>query len=180
MFKTPDDNELMARVANGDSKAFESLFKRHAGFVLGYASRLLGGDLARAEDVSQLVWMKVIRGAENYENRNRFTSWVSVITRNTVLNSIRTQQRHPEYELNEEMDTTAPHNVEESLIARTTSEKLKSAVDALPENQRLAFVMHMTEELSYEDIAHKMEMSLSSIKSLIFRARQNLEKVLKE
>src|SRR5579872_730846 len=82
------DDELMKKIAKGDERAFKALFDRHSGKIFGYARRLMG-DPDKAEDVSQEVWMKIVKVAPSYKPTSHFIAWVFTIVRNTSFNSLR-------------------------------------------------------------------------------------------
>lgn len=183
MVMTSSDDQLMKSIAKGDHDAFRKLFDRHCDYVFGYAVRLLGGDRLKAEDISQIVWMKVIESSAGFQSKEAFVSWIGSITRNTVFNHYRHLTRHPEHLISEAeagvlVDGAA--SVEDLLISQHTVESVRSAIDSLPDSQRVVMVMWMTEEVSYEELGKAFNMTVSSVKSLLFRARQNLEKKLRD
>src|SRR5687768_1258748 len=98
----------MKEIARGSQKAFAELFERHSKKVLGYAKRLLGGDMELAEDISQSVWMKVVAAAPEYQGRGEFIAWLYTIIRNTALSEIRDRSRWDvEEEIGEERSEDA-------------------------------------------------------------------------
>ena len=86
------DDQLMSRIAKGDSKAFQKLFDRHSGLVFGYAMQLLNRR-EQAEDLSQEIWMKVLRQSPHYQPQGHFVAWLRTLTRNAAFNKIRNQKR---------------------------------------------------------------------------------------
>ena len=182
MFGVATEAALLKKIAKGDQKAFETLFNRHSNLVFGYAMRILGGDNVKAEDVSQTVWMNIVRYASNYEERSEFRAWLKTLVRNTALNVFRSESRRMEdfssAENAVEVADETP-NIEQELLERCNAEQVKGALNKLPESQRVALVIWMTEEPSYEDMAEQMRTTVSSIKSLLFRAKKNIEEELK-
>lgn len=176
-----DDGDLMTKIATGQSKAFKIIFSRYGGSVLGYCTRLLG-DRSVAEDVSQEVWIKVVKSARYYESRASLISWLFTIARNTSLNHLR-QNKHFE-ELSDEVEKTIEEqnfsqaSLEEVLSREVTHQRVQQAIDQLPSQQRAALVMWLTEEMDYDRIAHELNTSVSAVKSLLFRARQTLAEKL--
>jgi RNA polymerase sigma-70 factor (ECF subfamily) len=178
------DDELMKRIARGDQRAFEKLFDRHSGKVFGYARRLIG-DETRAEDVSQEVWMKIVKAASSYQPTSQFIAWLFTIVRHTAFNQLRSQKASGHsvdiQDVNETEITLdiERKSVEELLMQKADIKIVKETLDELPDMQRTVLTAWMTEELSYEELARDLGLSLSSVKSLLFRAKQNLEKSLK-
>ena len=194
----PADDVLMKKLANGskagkerseDAKAaFRILFERHGGLILGYCSRILG-DRSLAEDVSQDVWMKVIQNAQKYEARNQLRSWLLTLSRNTCLNVLRSRKSfvqidgENESEIESEARKISNLAADEGtaiqlLIEKDGSKNFKTHLDSLPAAQRTALSLLLIEELSYEEIARAMELSLPAVKTHIHRGRKNLEGLL--
>ena len=179
-----DDATLMAYVARGDTAAFEQLVERHQTLVIGTVARMLGSN-SDVEDVAQQVFIRVWKSAPRYVPAAKFTTWLLTITRNLVFNEARRRKRHP-------AETLDVHQGEESLPlpdrnARVPDEQLlddemqravDTAIQALPEKQRLAVVLRRYEEKSYEEIAEVLGLSVPAVKSVLFRARTELREAL--
>lgn len=173
------DGELMKAIALGNSAAFRELFARHASVVLGYGKRMVK-DHGLAEDVSQEVWMRVVRAASQYQDRNTFRSWLLNIVRNTALNLLRSRSALESVaDTNESTTAFARHEVENLLNQQSEVQKIKKLIEALPDQQRVALVIWLSEEVSYEDLARELDTTTASVKSLLFRARRTLEQQLK-
>jgi RNA polymerase sigma-70 factor, ECF subfamily len=186
----PDpDAALMLRVKRGDRDAFVTLVERHRQAVFNLVARILR-DETEAEDVAQNVFIQVHRSAARYQPSAKFTTWLFTIARNLCLNEIRRRARHPADSIDaapdageelparqfEDVKAAAP---DAAALQRELARKVEEALAALPENQRTAILLFQREELSYEEIAEVLGGSLSSVKSLIFRARETLKDRLK-
>ncbi|MCB0363801.1 MAG: RNA polymerase sigma factor [Bdellovibrionaceae bacterium] len=175
------DDELMKRLAQGDQRAFAELFERHAGKILGYACRLMG-DKAKAEDVSQDVWLKVVKAAPSYTGSGHFIAWAYTLTRNRALNVIRNSKRLDEAISvgggDEGVDVPDREELEEKVMNLAEVERVKQEIDKLPDAQRVALVTWLTEDMTYDELAAHMDTSVSAVKSLLFRARRSLEEAL--
>jgi RNA polymerase sigma-70 factor (ECF subfamily) len=177
------DDQLMKKIAKGDHDAFRELFERHCDYVYGYAVRLMAGDRLKAEDISQTVWMKVIESSKDFLSHQAFPAWIGAITRNTAFNHFRNLSRHPEAAIDEGEEEgweDQSESIESQLMQRFEQEKVRSAIDDLPDTQRAVLVMWMAEDVSYEELAKAFDMTVSSVKSLLFRAKRNLEAKLKK
>lgn len=177
------DDELMARIAGGDGKAFQTLFDRHSKKVLGYARRLMG-DIHRAEDISQEVWMKVIRNASQYKASTHFNAWVLTMTRNSCFDLLRSSaQKDRSLQTEEEGEIQVPDleakDVEQQLIEASDKVVVRQKIEELPQDQRVLIIAWITEDLNYEELSELSGKSISAVKSLLFRAKQNLERALK-
>lgn len=168
--------------------AFEELVEMHQHAVVGTVAKMLG-DPSDAEDVAQQVFVRIWKSAARYTPQAKFTTWMFTITRNLVFNEVRRRQRKPSVSLDEREEE---HHISTSIDAgmrpdeETLQKELEKAVDAaiqdLPEKQRLAVILRRYEEMPYEEIGEVLGLSLSAVKSLIFRARgqlkENLQKYL--
>jgi RNA polymerase sigma-70 factor (ECF subfamily) len=180
-----EDIRLMQLVAGGDTAAFESLIERHQALVAGTVARMLGSN-ADVEDITQQVFIRVWRSAGRYVARAKFTTWLLKITRNLVFNEMRRAKRHPHVpvQIDPEADelplkdesTEAP---DATLLQSELQRAIETAITQLPETQRMALVLRRYKDLSYEEIAEVLDLSLPAVKSLLFRARTELRERLK-
>lgn len=167
-------------LAKGDQSAFNCLFSHYGDLVFGYCLKLLQ-NRDRAEDASQEVWVKVLKSAHRYEGRGRLRAWLLQITRNTCFNFFRDQKKNRAEDLSD-VDVDVEDFTQDSVLNTLTEAQnivqLKQHIQDLPDNQRMALMIWMTEELSYEEIAAQLQLSVSAVKSLLFRARQTLKEKL--
>ena len=181
-----EDVRLMVLVASGDTVAFEALIERHQTLVAGTVARMLGSN-SDVEDIAQQVFIRVWKSASRYVARAKFTTWLLKITRNLVFNEMRRAKRHPhvpvqidpeaeELPLRDEMTATP----DATLLQEELQSKIDSAIAQLPDTQRMALVLRRYQELSYEEIAEVLELSVPAVKSLLFRARTELRARLQD
>lgn len=178
------DAELMHRVAAGDAVAFRELVEKHQNRVIGTIAKMLG-DGRDAEDLAQHVFLRVWNSAARYEPRAKFTTWLYTITRNLVFNEIRRRERSRSESLDARIENTgdvfvdpATQRADETVLGQELEAAIQSAMDALSPTQRMAIILRRYEDLSYEEIAVVMDLSVSSVKSLLFRARNELKERL--
>lgn len=181
VFFEATDDELMQKIANGQDSAFRTLFDRHVSRVLGYCTRFMG-DKSRGEDAAQEVWMKIIRAAPSYRGEGKFSAWILTIARTTCLTHLRGAGREevPLADNGEDLavDETQA-SIEQTLTLGQDVARLKKEIDALPDMQRAVLVQWMTHESTYEEIAREMDLTVPAVKSLLFRAKQALERNLR-
>ena len=184
------DEELMVRCRNGDMSAFELLVSRYKDAILNFIYRSIG-DYHRAEDLSQETFLRVFKSAIRYEPRAQFKNWLYRIAVNLCKNELRNRQRHGLSSLEDFMTDDAGKinyaalqdfsQMPDVLYEKKEQQILiRQAIDSLPENQRLAIIMVTYQHLRYNEIADTLGCSVSAVKSLIHRARQNLKKLLME
>lgn len=175
-----EDVRLMRLVSEGDTSAFEQLIERHQSLVAGTVARMLGSS-SEVEDIAQQVFIRVWKSARRYVPRAKFTTWLLKITRNLVFNELRRSKRHAhvplqtepgaeEFPLKDETNPTPDASLLESELQRTIEE----AITQLPESQRMALILRRYEQLSYEQIADILDLSVPAVKSVLFRARTEL------
>ncbi|PYL55348.1 MAG: RNA polymerase subunit sigma-24 [Verrucomicrobia bacterium] len=181
-----EDVRLMQLVAGGDTTAFEQLIERHQSLVAGTVARMLGSN-SDVEDIAQQVFIRVWKSAGRYVARAKFTTWLLKITRNLVFNEMRRAKRHPhlpvQIEPNAEempLKDEATASPDATLLQTELQQAIENAITLLPETQRMALVLRRYDELSYEEIADVLDLSVPAVKSLLFRARTELRERLKD
>jgi RNA polymerase sigma-70 factor (ECF subfamily) len=179
MAESPNDDELMHLVKEGREDAFTQLFRRHGSAVFGLCMRFFSGNRSRSEDVSQEVWMKVIRYARTYRPETRFKAWLMQVTRNACLREIEKNQVQYQMVSADDVDVAETFDLEEALIEGARDSEVRSAIDGLPTAQRAALLLWIDGTRSYDQIAAELKSTVSSVKSLLFRARQSLVERLK-
>jgi RNA polymerase sigma-70 factor, ECF subfamily len=175
-----EDVRLMRLVARGDTSAFEKVIERHQALVAGTAARMLGSN-SDVEDIAQQVFIRVWKSARRYVPRAKFTTWLLKITRNLVFNELRRAKRRAQVPLQSDpgieefplKDETNPAP-DAALLEDELQRAIEEAIMQLPESQRMALVLRRYEQLSYEEIAEVLDLSVPAVKSVLFRARTEL------
>jgi RNA polymerase sigma-70 factor (ECF subfamily) len=175
-----EDVRLMQLVSGGDTGAFEELIEKHQSLVAGTVARMLGSN-SDVEDIAQQVFIRVWKSARRYVPRAKFTTWLLKITRNLVFNELRRSKRHAlvplqtdpggeEFPLKDEKNPPP----DTSLLETELQQAIEDAIMQLPESQRMALILRRYEQLSYEEIAEILDLSVPAVKSVLFRARTEL------
>ena len=174
------DVRLMQLASRGQTDAFEQLIERHQALVAGTIARMLGSN-SDVEDIAQQVFIRVWKSARRYVPRAKFTTWLLKITRNLVFNELRRTKRHAHVPLQSEPGAEDPPLKDEtnlapdaSLLESELQRTIEEAILQLPETQRMALVLRRYEQLSYEQIAEVLDLSVPAVKSVLFRARSEL------
>ncbi|MBD3241352.1 MAG: sigma-70 family RNA polymerase sigma factor [Chitinivibrionales bacterium] len=182
-----DEAILTQRLAEGDKDALAEIVRRYRDMVLRAGARIVGNG-ADAEDVAQEVFLKLMRKARQFKGDAKVSTWLYRITVNTALNHLR-RRRWLSFAdiLGTRQEETAPEpefaapdadRPDSHLERKRDRQALDTALRSLPDRQRTAFVLHRFEGLSYEQIADAMATSLSSVESLLHRARKGLQSAL--
>lgn len=172
------DIELMRLIAAGDETAMRDLIERYQARVIGTAARMLGSN-REAEDVAQQVFVRIWKSAGRYQPSAKFTTWMFTIVRNLVFNHTRRYRGQAETELDEEIRDTRQKTPDQDVLEEEKQQAIQSAIDALPEAQRLAIVLRRYDNVPYEEIARIMGQTVPAVKSLLFRARTSLRESLR-
>jgi RNA polymerase sigma-70 factor, ECF subfamily len=157
--------------------------------VFSTAARLVG-DERQAEDIAQEVFLKAYENFAHLRTSPSAGGWLKTVARNLALNHIFryrrrwrmfTELRRDDSDESEsEVEFALPDDVLAGVDADVRHTLVEEALQRLPERQRLPLVLYHFEELSYEEIAQQLEVSLAKVKTDIFRARAALAKVLAE
>jgi len=184
------DAEVMLRVKAGNESAFDYLVQKYRRPMVSFMYRMARNS-AVAEDLAQEVFLRVYRSRQSYEASAKFTTWLYRIATNLAVNHARdSRHERPEVtvsldESDEETGTTlelpdAGPTAEQTLVRRERMMAIRRKVDALPEQQRLAVIMHKYQQMDYKQISEVLKKSESATKSLLFRAYETLREQLKE
>src|SRR5437868_8947086 len=184
------DAEVMLRVKAGDEPAFDYLLQKYRRPMISFMYRMAHNSAA-AEDLAQEVFLRVYRSRGNYEPSAKFSTWLYRIATNLGVNYARdTRHERPENitnldEADEETGQTPDladkvPNVEEEILRRERLAAIRQKVEALPDRQKTAVLMHKYQQMDYRQIAEVLKLSESATKSLLFRAYETLRTQLKE
>ena len=184
------DAEIMLQVKAGDDSAFAYLVQKYRRPMVNFMYRI-AHNAAGAEDLAQEVFLRVYRSRETYEASAKFTTWLYRIATNLAVNYAR-DTRHERAENQVSLDEPDEESgrtldlpdrspsAEENLVKRERLAAIRQRVQALPERQRIAVLMHKFQQMDYRQIAEVLKLSESATKSLLFRAYETLREQLKE
>lgn len=186
------DEQLMLAFKSGDARAFRVLVQRHRGPVFNFILRYTGHK-ARAEDLLQETWLKVVRSSNEYEPKARFTTWVYTIARNLCVDSARKEtyrqtdsldapQRGDEEgpAMGESIGDDVSQGPERAAYNARLRPMLTKALSALPEEQREVFLLREYHGVSFKEIADVTGVNENTVKSRMRYALEGLRKRLAE
>ena len=168
----------------GDRASFGRIVEAYRRPVIGHVYRLVR-DVAIAEELSQEVFLRVYR-TRDYQPTAKFRSWLFRIATNLALNWLRDHRHeanhqrldHPSSQARLREPPARMPNMEEFLVRDARLAEVRAAIQELPANHRAAVLMHKYQELDYHEMARALNCSVPAIKSLLFRAYENLRKRL--
>jgi RNA polymerase sigma-70 factor, ECF subfamily len=170
-----------------DPQQFEAFVKSYQNMVFATAIRLLGNE-TEAEDVSQEVFLKAYERFEELSVSPTAGGWLKTVARNLCLNHLSRYRARWRFfsemtagtaDEEREVEWAAPDTHEQQVATADQRELLEAALHKLPEAQRVPLVLYHFEDLGYEEIAAKLRISLSKVKTDIHRGREALRKKLK-
>ena len=182
------ETEIIHKLKQGNETAFKELVENYRSMVVNTCFGLLH-NTEDAEDVAQDVFIDVFRSVENFRADAKISTWLYRIAVNRSLNFIRDNKKRKWFQsfddvVESKKETLNQLNHQSADDPETELENsqrailLHEAIDSLPENQRVAFTLNKYEDLAYKEISEIMNLSVSSVESLIHRAKKNLQKKL--
>lgn len=176
------DEELILAYLEGDSDSFTILYERYKRPLYAYLNRMLGNH-AQSDDVFQQTWIRVVRRLGEYESKQKFFAWLSMIAHNLAIDQFRREKKSAELPLDDEnaavsepVTHTEPwmrmHN-------RELGKALREAAEGLAEEQKEVFLLRQ-EGLSFKEIAEVQNCSINTVLGRMQYAVKNLRKRLNE
>jgi RNA polymerase sigma factor (sigma-70 family) len=177
---TTSDEALMVLYANGDRHAALALTRRVTPRVVAYASRLLSGDRAEAEDVAQETMLRLWRVAPEWrQGETKVTTWAYRVATNLCIDRQRSRTRKRQMALDDAPEVAdGALGAERQLQEAGRMAALEAALAELPDRQRQAVVLRHLEGMTNPEIAAIMEIGVEAVESLTARGKRSLSAVL--
>ena len=179
------ESNLIAQLRDGNEVAFKQVFEAHQDCIYNTILYMIQS-AEEAKDLTQEVFVEVFLNIENFKAQSKLSTWIYRIAINKALNHQRFKKAKKR--LGEVLSIfnllpvdDAPDFVHPGILLenKELSASLYQAINQLPDKQKTAFVLRQLEDLSYNEIAEVMQVTIPSVESLLFRAKQNLQKILK-
>ena len=167
------DAALARAAGTGDTVAFESLYRRHAGRVHGVIARLVGAQGVRAEDLTQEAFVRAWQALPKFRFESAVSTWLHRLAVTTALMELRSRRSGPRF--SDDEDAIQDFGIADSAGSGTAlSMDLERAVATLPPRARAVLVLHDVEGWKHGEIASELGMAVGSSKAQLHRARQLL------
>jgi RNA polymerase sigma-70 factor, ECF subfamily len=184
------DLSLVRRVQSGDKGAFDALVRKYQHKLVKLVMRYVRNP-AEAEDIAQEAFIKAYRALPQFRGDSAFYTWLYRIAINTAKNAVVSRDRSPiEYNIDRNDATEESYDMQGRMKDSETPEGLvltdeirstvNAAIEALPEDLKTAIVLRELDGLSYEEIAAAMDCPVGTVRSRIFRAREAIDRRLRE
>jgi RNA polymerase sigma-70 factor (ECF subfamily) len=173
----PDDSTLVAMTLGGNSEAFTTLVERYDRAVYHLAYRTVR-DAEEARDVAQEAFFKAFRSLRTFKPGAKFSTWIFSIAYHACCDRLSRRKRYSNEEFPERADSTP--GPETQAIAADEARRLRAAIDALPEKYRTAITLYHLQGRQYEEIAQVLGIPLGTVKTHLFRAKEQLRKLLND
>ena len=183
MINEKETEAEIAALKRGSMSAFENLFRRWKDPVFGYVLRMVR-DEALAHDVTQDVFLRVMKAAASYDHRGRLRQWLFTIAANLVADHVRKLKRRREIQVEEPAAIDAStgeafRSIPEDMFASTElREVVQQALDRLPAEQRSVLLMRQYSQLTFREIAAVEGCSINTVLSRMRSGLRNLKKIL--
>jgi RNA polymerase sigma-70 factor (ECF subfamily) len=172
------DEALVAAAKSGNHSAFVELWARHSNLAFRTACRIIRNH-DDAEDLIQDVWIKVYVHLETFDGRAKFSTWLTRITINSALMTLRQRRTHPEISMEAAVGETKQcyeiadrgKNIEEFFVRHEIAEHLRLAIGHLRPALRNAVKIHQSHHCSIKQVAELAGISVAATKSRLLRAR---------
>ena len=185
------DESLMLRYRDGDVRAFELLVTRHRKPIYNFILRFVR-DPAQAEDVTQETFLRLVKGADAYERQAKFTTWLYTIARNLCVDASRRAKHRKAASLDAPVgddDGSATlidfvpdsgAGVDRQAQSRELAIRMRTAIEALPDEQREIFLLREVADLQFNEIAAVVGCPENTVKSRMRYALEKLREALEE
>ena len=176
-----EEKQIIEHLKNGDEFIYKYVYDLYARMVYSVCFRMIGNK-EEAEDAAQDVFIKVFHSINNFRKDSKLSTWIYQIAVNICINKLRRKRvinflSLDFWEGEKEMADNSPSP--ENILEKSELQQIvQEAINSLPAKQKTAIILSRYEELSYKEISKIMELGLSAVESLIFRAKESLAKRL--
>lgn len=177
------DEELVKAIQKGDKQAYSHVVNRYQGKIYAYVMRLTN-HRDEAYDITQDVFLKAYKHLHRFDTDRKFSSWIYRIAHNESVNWLKKKTRVKMESLESHVENgyqlEGKTDIHAEMIRKQEQHVVRKAIASLPEKYRKVMVMRYAEQLSYQEIAKKLDKPINTIGTLINRAKKRLASEMKE
>lgn len=179
-----NDEDVIALVLR-DKEFFGVLIRRYESRITNYVRRIAGGNEEMIEDIVQNIFIKAFVNINSFQKGKNFGSWLYGIAHNECIDNWRKYKKHAgniSLESNEELLAilASEENIEQSFIKKTQKESINRSLEKLPAKFREVLVLKYLEDKSYEEVGYILKKPISTVGTLLNRAKKRFKKILSE
>jgi RNA polymerase sigma-70 factor (ECF subfamily) len=171
----PEDGQLVAATLDGDGEAFAVLVERYDRAVYHLCYRTLR-EVEEAKDATQEAFFKAYRSLRTFKPGAKFSTWIFAIAYHACCDRLSRRKRYSDDELTDRADPGP--GPEGAVIALDEARRLRAAIDALPEKYRTVITLYHLQGQQYEEIATVLGLPMGTVKTHLFRAKEQLRRLL--
>ncbi len=172
-----EDAILATRAADGDERAFAVLVRRHSGYLVGFATRLLGSR-ADADDCVQEALIVAWRRLPELREPGRVRAWMSTIVARKVTD--RQRSRRPTTPIDDADPIAMTPGPDEAALTSSQLDTLRATLDSLPAEQRMVWLLREVSGYGYDEIARELDISATAVRGRLSRARATIYERMQE
>lgn len=170
---------MVQAVLDGDVQQYAKIVNNYQQIVANLTYKICG-DKLEVDEICQQVFVELYTSLPRFRFDSKLSTFIYSITLNVVNKALTRRSRIVAYDSTITEDEGGGHSEEEELLKEEQRRRLRQAIGQLKGEQRTALVLYTFEDFSYQDIADVMQVSLSKVESLIFRAKKNIKKIIED
>ena len=170
--------EIIQAILNGDKHRYADIVNRYQQLVANLCYKL-GGSNIDVEEATQAVFVELYFSLPKFKFESKLSTYIYRITLNVVCKTLKKNRRYTKWSSDVDDSYNTP-SLDEEIMNNERIKELHSAIDKLKYEQKVALTLYCFEDMSYKEVAEVMEVSLSKVETLIFRAKKSLKKILTE
>ena len=178
MLTAEQEQQIVQQILSGDKEKYALLVDEHQETVANLCYKLVGSKFD-VDEVTQQVFIELYTALPRFRYASRLSTFIYRITVNVVSKMLKHDKRYISYDpvVADPLTGNQPSR-EEQILKEEQTRQLHRAIGQLKHEQRTALILYTFNDFSYNDIADVMQISLSKVESLIFRAKKNLKKMM--
>ena len=178
--KSDKEEILIAKAQSGDEEAFEKLLTKYKNMILSMAYYISRNE-NDALDMAQEVYVKLYKNVYKFEGKSKFSTWVYSVARNTCIDEYKRIKRNRNYYETDKNDVSAETDGPEEIILRKEHcDFVRMILSELPPIYNRILTLRYIENLSYREIAERLDCSEGTVKSRLFRGKKMMKKIIDE